>query len=122
MLFHPHQAISLCPPLLPCHASLSRPPYFPSQLPIYTIRPARLRNVARISHLPSKPTSKNPDKSRQTTIETIATTQLPAPASRLFAVPPPPRIFLRSVQSPAPTHPPFVRWDQIQSEERRGRK
>src|SRR3546814_8552119 len=97
MLFHPHQAISLCPLLLPCHASLSRPPYFPSQLPIYTIRPARLRNVARISHLPNKPTSKNPDKSRQTTIETIATTHLPAPARRLLSAPPTPRIFLRSV-------------------------
>src|SRR3546814_1692994 len=90
MLFHPHQAISLCPPLLPCHASLSRHPYFPSQLPFYTIRPARLRNVARISHLPSKPTSKNPDKSRQTTLKKIPTNQLPATAPRLFDLTPPP--------------------------------
>src|SRR3546814_14766808 len=80
MPFHPHQAISLCPPLLPCHASLSRPPFFPFQLSIYTIRPARLCNVARISHLPSQPSSKiyqKSIKSRQPTIKTTATTQFP---------------------------------------------
>src|SRR3546814_6209978 len=74
MPFHPHQAISLCPPLLPCQASPSRPPFFLFQLSIYTNRRARLCNVARLSHLPSKPSSQIRSEEPQPELQSLKST------------------------------------------------